>query len=338
MRKMKLLSTWLAAGAVLGVSLVALTSPAQAQGGEACAFETDGQTMTLQGDCVTTASILVPDGFTLDGAGHTIKAADPEGDHFRGGVIVAEEGEAHVRHVTLTTDGLREACGGQGERLIGVSFKNAFGSITRVQVVGLRRQGRNCQEANGIHVSNAPFANYDCDPTTENCNPDTKDIRIADNVVVGQGKNGITVAGDFNATVEHNNIGASSAATDITTNGIQVSFGSTGVVRDNFVHGNQNEIDGGADGTNGIGILLYTAPNTSVEGNTVVGNANIGIDISAGSTGARVRGNRIFDRGMDFSPLESIADVGINVTDTSMDGTVVEDNNVQGYRLAEDLG
>jgi len=37
-----------------------------------CTFTVSGSTMTLNGDCTTDETILVPDGFTLDGNGRTI--------------------------------------------------------------------------------------------------------------------------------------------------------------------------------------------------------------------------------------------------------------------------
>ncbi|MFO7546389.1 MAG: hypothetical protein R6W77_12930, partial [Trueperaceae bacterium] len=52
-----------------------------------CTFVDDGTVMTLTADCTTDATIFVPDGYTLDGAGFTITAVDPAGDHFRGAVV-----------------------------------------------------------------------------------------------------------------------------------------------------------------------------------------------------------------------------------------------------------
>src|SRR5215212_3908187 len=52
-----------------------------------CTTTTTSKTMTLNADCTTTSSIIVPNGLTFDGAGHTITAVDPAGGHFVGGVI-----------------------------------------------------------------------------------------------------------------------------------------------------------------------------------------------------------------------------------------------------------
>ena len=45
----------------------------------ACVFTTSGMTMTLTADCTTDHTILVPQGYTLDGNGNSITAVDPVG-------------------------------------------------------------------------------------------------------------------------------------------------------------------------------------------------------------------------------------------------------------------
>src|SRR5205085_6970014 len=47
-----------------------LTVLAAGQAHAQCAFSTSGRTMTLNADCTTEHSISVPNGFTLNGAGH----------------------------------------------------------------------------------------------------------------------------------------------------------------------------------------------------------------------------------------------------------------------------
>ncbi len=68
--------------AVLAILAIvfALTSVSEAT--TTCTFTTSGFTNTLDADCTTDETILVPNGFTLDGAGHTITAQDPSGGHF----------------------------------------------------------------------------------------------------------------------------------------------------------------------------------------------------------------------------------------------------------------
>jgi hypothetical protein len=52
-----------------------------------CSFTVKGSTMSLNADCTTDATILVPNGFTLDGKNHAITAVDPSGGHFVGAVV-----------------------------------------------------------------------------------------------------------------------------------------------------------------------------------------------------------------------------------------------------------
>src|SRR5215831_8549801 len=55
----------------------------------ACPGTLSGSTFTLAADCDTTLSLTVPDGQTVDGAGHTITAHDPGvGQFFTGSVLI----------------------------------------------------------------------------------------------------------------------------------------------------------------------------------------------------------------------------------------------------------
>src|SRR6266446_3527319 len=102
---------------MLSVAAAALLLAASVAASAACSFTTAKKTMTLNGDCITTASINVPNGFTLDGAGHTITANDPAGDHFRGGIIHNGGSVANVTNVTITASGLSNTCDSGADRL-----------------------------------------------------------------------------------------------------------------------------------------------------------------------------------------------------------------------------
>src|SRR4051812_26567402 len=87
-------------------SLCLTTILAASASAQTCTFTTSKKTITLNNDCTTTPSIGVPDGFTLDGAGHTITAVDPASDHFKGGVVQNQGASANVTNVKITTSGL----------------------------------------------------------------------------------------------------------------------------------------------------------------------------------------------------------------------------------------
>src|SRR3954466_15590398 len=80
-----------------------------------CVTTTSGKTMTLNSNCTTTTSIIVPNGITFDGAGHTITAADPAGSHFKGGVIQNAGPKANVTNVKITTLNLADVCDGDAD-------------------------------------------------------------------------------------------------------------------------------------------------------------------------------------------------------------------------------
>src|SRR3954469_24759279 len=97
---------------------VGFTQTAAAQ----CTTTTTGTTMTLNGDCTTTTSIIVPNGFTFDGAGHKITAMDPIAGHFVGGVLQSSGAKANVTNVRITTTSLVEVCDAGADRLRGILF------------------------------------------------------------------------------------------------------------------------------------------------------------------------------------------------------------------------
>ena len=121
-----------------------------------CTFTTSGTTMTLNGDCTTDETILIPDGYTLDGNGHTITAVDPSGGHFLGAVVKNAGSTAHVKNLTVTALGLANVCDPPGppdNRLRGILFDGASGSITNnTTVVNINQGASGCQEGNAIEV------------------------------------------------------------------------------------------------------------------------------------------------------------------------------------------
>src|SRR4051812_18282036 len=213
----------------LAVSLsaaIALSQSASAQ----CTTTTTGKTMTLNGDCTTTTSIIVPNGLTFDGAGHTITAVDPAGGHFTGGVIQNGGAKANVTNVKITTSGLAEVCDAGPDRLRGILFDGASGSITNTEITNINQNHgttfSGCQEGNGIEVRN-----FGASPTTIR-------VSIDGNVVTGYQKTGIIANGDTDATITDNTVTGYGRQGFIAQNGIQVGFGATALVKRNDVSGN----------------------------------------------------------------------------------------------------
>ena len=193
-----------------------------------CSFSTTGVVMVLNGDCTTDSTILVPDGMTLDGQGHTITAVDPAGGHFVGAVIKNGGSVAYVTNVSITTDNLADICDSGADRLRGILFEGASGSITGVTVMDINQGTSGCQEGNGIEVRNEPFATGGND----------KRVIIEDNTVINYQKTGIIANGSVAATIRGNSVGGFGPINFIAQNGIQVAFGGTATVEDNNIRGN----------------------------------------------------------------------------------------------------
>ncbi|MBM2812417.1 MAG: hypothetical protein HW416_3176 [Chloroflexi bacterium] len=215
---------------ILGMALVTLPA-APALAVTTCTFTDVGTTRTLVANCATDTTISVPDGFTLNGAGYTITANDPAGDHFRGAVIKNGGPVANVTNLKVTASGLANICDAGDDRLRGILFEGASGSITNNQVFNVNQGPSGCQEGNAIEVRNAPF---------DNTGATDKAVTISNNVVSGYIKNGITANGSVAATIT-NNIVTGSGPVGVplaAQNGIQIGFGGTATVEGNTISGN----------------------------------------------------------------------------------------------------
>src|SRR3954447_17926006 len=87
-----------------------------------CAFTTKGTTMTLNANCTTDATILVPNGVTLDGKNRTITAVDPVAGHFVGAVVKNAGAVANVKNLVIDGNFTVDACDGGNDRLRGIMF------------------------------------------------------------------------------------------------------------------------------------------------------------------------------------------------------------------------
>jgi hypothetical protein len=225
-----------------------------------CTFTIVGTTMTLDGNCTTDETIWIPDGFTLDGAGHTITAVDTSGGHFVGAVVQNASSTAHAKNLTVTASGLANVCDSGANRLRGILFDGASGSITNNTVTGINQgSGSGCQEGNGIEVRSAPF---------DGTHPDTKKVTIQGNTVASYQKNGITANGDIMAIIRNNTVTGFGPVAYIAQNGIQVGFGARGEVMRNIVVGSWYT---GASWT-ASGLLVFDSGNVVVQDNGASGN------------------------------------------------------------------
>jgi hypothetical protein len=286
--------------------LLLFVAPGLADAADRCSFTKVGSTWTLAADCATDASIVLPDGVTLDGAHHTIVAVDPADGLFRGGVIVAGGASAGVLNTVITALMLADVCQAQHERLRAIYFNGASGLIQGNTILNVHKRGSSCQEGNAIEVRNADLAGA------------TTTVEILTNVIEGFQKTGVVASGNADVTLRGNSIGASAGQRWLVANGIQVGAGARAVIESNTIAGNSsNNNDAAATAV----LLVSTAPGTVVRGNVIVGNADVGIYVLA--SGVRVERNRLTDTGADGA-----FDVGIG---NYGDDNVFEGNSITGY-------
>jgi hypothetical protein len=228
-----------------------------------CHFTTTGDTMSLDGDCQTSSTILIPNGMTLDGNNHTITAIDPAGGHFLGAVIKNGGATASVIDLNVTASALTNVCDGGSDRLRGILSDGASGTISNNTVTGVRQGLSGCQEGNAIEARNEPFS--EAGPVE--VGPDVN-VTIWNNTVSNYQKNGITVDGAVIATVTGNVVTGDGPANYIAQNGIQIGFGGTATVRSNTVSGN----DYSPRTTLACGILLYRADGVKASANNLFAN------------------------------------------------------------------
>jgi hypothetical protein len=193
-----------------------------------CAFEDDGTTRTLLGDCSTDETVLVPDGWTLDGDGHTISAFDRAGSPFLGAVVANEGDVAHVVDMGVTAHRWADVCHAGDDRLRGILLDGAAGSVLGSTVTGVNQGTSGCQEGNGIEVRNEPF---------DTSGPDVS-VTIQGNEVTDYQKTGIAMNGSVVVSAVDNVVTGWGPTDVIAQNGIQIGFGAAGLVRGNTVSGN----------------------------------------------------------------------------------------------------
>lgn len=267
---------------VAATAVLALAAAPPAAAATDCTFTTADTTMALDGDCTTDTTITIPDGFTLDGQGHTITAVDPPGDHFRGAVVANAGDTAHVTHLGVTASGLSNACDGGADRLRGILLDGASGSITHSRIIGINQGTSGCQEGNAVEVRNAPF---------DGTHPDTRTIVVSHNVIDDYQKTGIVANGDVAAHIHHNEVGSADLLHSLAANSVQIGFGAAGAVEHNRILGNQWC---GPSNFVATAILAFLPENgTTIAHNHIAGNSDVGVYLLGDA--ATVGRNRVQD-------------------------------------------
>lgn len=273
-----------------GGAFSSLTLAAAPSMGDCGSVITDtGTTWELTGNCITTTSVVVPDGYMFDLAGYTVKGV---GD-FAGAIITNAGTSMYVKNGTVTAD--VTGCKSGADRLRGVMLEGALGSVEKMTITNIHRGPNGCQEGNGIEVRNAPF---------DGTHPNTQHVTISFVAVKNYQKTGIVNNGDVNVATSHVIVGRSAAEDVLAPNGIQYGFGATGVIRNVYVEGVQWK---GTSNFASAALLVYEADDMDVSHVHIRGNSDIGI-YAFGDNG-RYRHNDVRDEGADHP--NSSYDIGV---------------------------
>jgi len=311
-------------GAVLLAVLIAVPDLADAQGPRAygpppaCQFTHVHRIMRLAADCSTSESIVIPDGETLDGGGHTIYAVDGTGKSFSGGVVVARGGAASVVNTGISAISLTGECHTGAERLRGIYFEDAVGEIRRNVIDNVNQGSSGCGEGNAIEVRSRELEGP------------PKTVRIEANVIDRYQKSGIVIHGHVDAVIESNAIGSSAAQRFVAANAIQVGPAARARIENNLVFGNSYP---GEEAAGTAILLIDTAPGTLVARNVIRGNADVGIHVFADAV--TVDSNELEDDGPDGAYDVGIVNLG--------SANTFRNNTIRGYRtrhsgIQEDAG
>ena len=242
----------------------------------ACSGTLSGSAFTLTADCDTTVPLTIPDGVTLNGAGHTITAHDVTDGSFNGAVLSNAGTSMNVEDLTIMGTGFTQtqppgSCG--RATLNGLWFNGAGGSVTNVTVTGIT-ESSNCQ------VGRAIVANGTAGQT----------LTITGTTVSDYNKDGMHAYG-MTMNVSDSTIGSPASLKGVTgQNGLVYQDGATGTASGSAINGSGY---GNANNAN-TAVLLFGATNVTLTDDTITGDGtDIGVAVASNSTGAIVDRNQI---------------------------------------------
>ncbi|NNC14073.1 right-handed parallel beta-helix repeat-containing protein [Planctomonas sp. JC2975] len=245
---------------------------------------TVGSTITLTADCTTTDNLTIPDGFTLDGAGHTITVTDTPSAPLLGAAISNAGSSMSIQNLTLNGEYTAAAPNPADSNapFFGIRFLSASGSLSNVTVTGITR-GQTFNFGQAIQVD----ATAGGPQTVTATNVSVSDFQ----------KNGLTANGEATLNVTGSTLGPpdtsinTAGVAGIAQNSVQY-FGSGGTFSGNTVIGyTANQPSTGSAST---GMLIFTANNLTVTNNTFGGaGTDYGILLSSGGTGITISFNHL---------------------------------------------
>lgn len=244
------------------------------------------KSLTLEGIAVggQDAAVVEP-----PAGGLLANATDPmTGTSEAAQVLVTQGSSKHRTSVTLqnlTIDGANNGVAACTPAIVGILYQDAAGTVlhvaTRNQTLAATLSG--CDSGTGIRVESSPAVQG------------TKSVTVQNSTVHDYQKNGITALGDGSSvSFVSNFVRGQGPTTGGPENGIQVSFGAVGQVRNNDVIDN---IFVGSNTFAASGILIFGSSKVRVTENTI-GNNQFGIaaESTPGATAddTTIKNNEIF--------------------------------------------
>jgi len=234
----------------------------------------------------------------------------------------------HEQPFLNSLSGLANVCDGGADRLRGIMFDGASGSITHNTVAGVNQGASGCQEGNGVEVRNAPFNGFDCNLNIGDCHPDTQTVEISHNTITDWQKTGIVANGDVDVDIHHNTLSESATQANLAANTIQLGFGALGTVKLNNLEGNQwFGCDLATSNFVASGILVFDADAVTVNENHVTGNSNVGLFVVFADGGLYEK-NHLDDEGAD---AVTTCPYDFGIWDFPGTGNTFNKNHVSGF-------
>ena len=272
------------------------------------ASATPAPTYTLKTDCgPVTSAVTVPDTITtVNGAGHTISAnaTDASGGPYTGAVLTnlpGNHGTMNIENLTITgpTAGFTftipaNTCSSYFPGLFGIFFNDDSGTATNVNIFNMFQTRTPTSPA--CVVGHSIRADGLTAPRT---------VNITTTHVSNYQRGGMFASGMVTVNVSDSTIGpGSSVPFSIAQNAVQWSnccsqssssgppsgsiTGSTIIGTNYLSTGPANPSDAAS-----TAVLLYGAKNVTVDHNTIEGSSDIGINVTADTTGATISFNKI---------------------------------------------
>ena len=281
------------------------------------------KTLTMLSDCSTPVTVTVPDGWTLDGAGHSLIGTETASSSFQGAILANAGTSMDIRNLTVhTTPAWDDAGKNSGGDLDGITFLAASGSVTNTTIDGISH-GNGVQEGKAILVDNR----------SHTLDPNFHAFVTLDHVIVTDyQKAGVDFRGDVNGRLTNSVVGQSASPSGLRTdkvtaaNSVVVAYGANAVVSGNTITG--NDWDGNTD-WNATALLGYQAGNLTVSNNVFNGpGTDVGVDVEA-STAVVVTCNLIGRSAEDAAGID-VWDTGLIASGNT--SAYVEGNTFAGWR------